>query len=156
MERLTLACGGIQVNSVEDLTPDVLGKAGLVYEHTLGEETFTFVEKVENPFSCTILIKGTSSPPLPSNLTKAWLTPSAVLLLRPGPNMHTIAQIKDAVRDGVRAVKNAIEDGHLVPGGGAFEIAAHAALLKYKDEVRCQSPVSHVSDAKLVSSGHCI
>lgn len=60
MERLTLACGGIQVNSVDDLTPDVLGKAGLVYEHTLGEETFTFVEKVENPFSCTILIKGNS------------------------------------------------------------------------------------------------
>jgi hypothetical protein len=60
MERLTLACGGIQVNSVEDLTPDVLGRAGLVYEHTLGEETFTFVEKVENPFSCTILIKGTT------------------------------------------------------------------------------------------------
>jgi len=58
MERLTLACGGIQVNSVEDLSPEVLGKAGLVYEHTLGEETFTFVEKVENPFSCTILIKG--------------------------------------------------------------------------------------------------
>jgi chaperonin GroEL (HSP60 family) len=63
--------------------------------------------------------------------------------------MHTIAQIKDAVRDGVRAVKNAIEDGHLVPGGGAFEIAAHAALLKYKDEVRCQSPFSHISNAKL-------
>lgn len=126
MERLTLACGGIQVNSVEDLTPDVLGKAGLVYEHTLGEETFTFVEKVENPFSCTILIKG--------------------------PNMHTIAQIKDAVRDGVRAVKNAIEDGHLVPGGGAFEIAAHAALLKYKDEVkgRAKVGVQAFADAILI------
>jgi len=126
MERLTLACGGIQVNSVEDLTPDVLGRAGLVYEHTLGEETFTFVEKVENPFSCTILIKG--------------------------PNMHTIAQIKDAVRDGVRAVKNAIEDGHLVPGGGAFEIAAHAALLKFKDEVkgRAKVGVQAFADAILI------
>lgn len=28
----------------------------------------------------------------------------------PGPNDHTIAQIKDAVRDGLRAVKNTIED----------------------------------------------
>ena len=27
-----------------------------------------------------------------------------------GPNDHTIAQIKDAVRDGLRAVKNTIED----------------------------------------------
>lgn len=33
--RLTLACGGIAMNSVDDLTPDCLGHAGLVYEHTL-------------------------------------------------------------------------------------------------------------------------
>ncbi|KAJ7407344.1 T-complex protein 1 subunit zeta [Willisornis vidua] len=35
MERLTLACGGTAMNSVEDLTPDCLGHAGLVYEYTL-------------------------------------------------------------------------------------------------------------------------
>lgn len=33
--RLTLACGGIAMNSVDDLTPECLGHAGLVYEHTL-------------------------------------------------------------------------------------------------------------------------
>lgn len=31
-----------------------------------------------------------------------------------GPNDHTIAQIKDAVRDGLRAVKNTIEDESIV------------------------------------------
>lgn len=35
MERLSLACGGIAMNSVDDLTPDCLGSAGLVYEHVL-------------------------------------------------------------------------------------------------------------------------
>lgn len=35
MERLTLACGGVAVNAVEDLTPDVLGHADDVYEHVL-------------------------------------------------------------------------------------------------------------------------
>ncbi|GCB79292.1 hypothetical protein scyTo_0021280, partial [Scyliorhinus torazame] len=85
MERLTLACGGIAMNSVEDLTPDCLGHAGLVYEHTLGEEKFTFVEQCDNPRSVTLLLKG--------------------------PNKHTLTQIKDAVRDGLRAVKNALEDG---------------------------------------------
>ena len=45
-----------------------------------------------------------------------------------GPNKHTITQIKDAVHDGLRAVKNALEDGSVVPGAGAFEVAAHAAL----------------------------
>ena len=28
-----------------------------------------------------------------------------------GPNKHTLTQIKDAARDGLRSVKNAIEDG---------------------------------------------
>lgn len=35
LTRLTLACGGVAMNSVDDLTPECLGKAGLVYEHTL-------------------------------------------------------------------------------------------------------------------------
>lgn len=58
MERLQLCCGGIAQNSVDDLTPDVLGWAGLVYEHTLGEEKYTFVEDVKEPQSVTMLIKG--------------------------------------------------------------------------------------------------
>ncbi|POV93886.1 hypothetical protein PSHT_16565, partial [Puccinia striiformis] len=57
MERLQLACGGVAQNSVDDLDASVLGYAGLVYEHTLGEEKFTFVEEVREPKSVTLLIK---------------------------------------------------------------------------------------------------
>jgi len=46
------------MNSVDDLTPDCLGFAGVVYEHTLGESKYTFVEDVKDPHSVTILIKG--------------------------------------------------------------------------------------------------
>lgn len=35
MERLSLACGGSAVNSLDDLTEDVLGYAGSVYEYVL-------------------------------------------------------------------------------------------------------------------------
>lgn len=35
MERLALACGGMAMNSFDDLTPDCLGYAGSVYEHVL-------------------------------------------------------------------------------------------------------------------------
>ncbi|CAI7609384.1 t-complex protein 1 zeta subunit [Penicillium cosmopolitanum] len=97
MERLQLVCGGTAQNSVEEMTPDVLGWAGLVYEHQLGEEKFTFVEEVKDPKSVTILIKG--------------------------PNQHTIAQVKDAVRDGLRSVYNSIVDGCVIPGAGAFQVA---------------------------------
>eukprot|EP01133_Synstelium_polycarpum_P008929 gene8929-10468_t len=126
MERLTLACGGIAMNSLEDLSPDCLGHAELVYEHILGEEKYTFVEGVKNPFSCTVLIKG--------------------------PTKHIIEQIKDALRDGLRAVKNTIEDACVVPGGGAFQVAAHNDLLKFKDTVqgRIKLGVQAFADALLV------
>jgi len=110
MERLVLACGGLQVNSVDGLTPEILGHADSVYEYTLGEEKYTFIEGLVNPLSCTILIRG--------------------------PNDHSITQIKDAVRDGLRAAKNAIEDGHVVPGAGAFELAAYRHLQQLKSNVK--------------------
>ena len=43
MERLQLVCGSTAMNSVDDLTVDVLGWAGQVYEYQIGEEKFTFV-----------------------------------------------------------------------------------------------------------------
>ncbi|KAB0366802.1 hypothetical protein FD754_010958 [Muntiacus muntjak] len=126
MERLTLACGGIALNSLDDLNPDSLGHAGLVYEYTLGEEKFTFIEKCNNPCSVTLLIKG--------------------------PNKHTLTQIKDAIRDGLRAVKNAIDDGCVVPGAGAVEVAMAEALVKYKPSVkaRVQLGVQAFADALLI------
>lgn len=72
------------MNSVDDMSPECLGFAKTVYEHQLGEEVYTFVEGCKNATSCTVLLKG--------------------------PNDHTIAQLKDAVNDGLRAVYNAIED----------------------------------------------
>ncbi|KAG9242267.1 chaperonin Cpn60/TCP-1 family [Calycina marina] len=102
MERLQLICGGTAQNSVDDLTPDILGWAGLVYEHALGEEKYTFIEDVKEAKSVTLLIKG--------------------------PNQHTITQITDAVRDGLRSVYNMIVDKSVVPGAGAFQVACAAHL----------------------------
>ena len=58
MERLALACGGVAVNSFDGLDESVLGQAGTVYEHVLGENKFTYVEECKNPMSVTILLKG--------------------------------------------------------------------------------------------------
>mmetsp|Transcript_27012 Transcript_27012/g.61024 ORF Transcript_27012/g.61024 Transcript_27012/m.61024 type:complete len:537 (-) Transcript_27012:122-1732(-) len=109
MERLTLAFGGVAVNSFEDLEVDDLGSADLVYEETLGDDKYTFIENRSqaegvNRHSCCILVRG--------------------------PNDHTVKQVEDAVRDGLRSVKNAMEDNGAIPGGGAFEIAAHHHLMQ--------------------------
>jgi T-complex protein 1 subunit zeta len=60
MERLTLACGGQAMNSIEDMDESCLGYAGVVYEHVLGENKFTFVEECKNPRSVTILMKASN------------------------------------------------------------------------------------------------
>ncbi len=110
MERIQKACGGSALNSFEHLTPDVLGYAGKVWEQELGDDKFTFIDEVAHPTSCTILVKG--------------------------PNKHTIVQIKDAIRDGLRAVKNAIHDKCVVAGGGGIEVELYDHLMKAYKEVK--------------------
>ena len=57
MERMTLACGGQAMNTFDELDESCLGYAGVVYEHVLGENKFTFVEECKNPRSVTILLR---------------------------------------------------------------------------------------------------
>jgi len=47
-----------------------------------------------------------------------------------------LEQLKDAVRDGLRAIKNAIDDRAVVPGAGAFEVAVSQTLQRYKEQVK--------------------
>ena len=104
MERLTLACGGSPIHSLQDMEESQLGYAGKVSQVTLGEDKFTFVEECDSATSksCTLLLQG--------------------------PNDHSITQTKDAVKDGLRALKNALEDSAVIPGAGAFEIATSQYL----------------------------
>ena len=109
MERIILACGGNGVNSFDDLTEADLGYCDRVWEESLGDDKYTFIDGVKNPFSCTILVKG--------------------------PNSYSIAQVKDAVRDGLRAVKNVFDDNGVLPGAASFEIACSDMLKEYAKSV---------------------
>ena len=75
-----------------------------------------------------------------------------VILLIKGPNKHTLTQIKEAIRDGLRAVKNAIDDGCVVPGAGAVEVSMAEALVKYNPSVKdtAQLGVQAFADALLI------
>lgn len=85
-----------------------------------------------------------------------------------------MTQTKDAIRDGLRAVVNALEDGvmeancffvelylikcfvlfqgFVVPGAGAVEVATHKALIAYKEQVkgRARLGVQAYADAMLI------
>ena len=127
MERLSLATGGQIILSLEDLDADMLGYAGLVHEETYGDDKFTFVEDCPDAQSCTLLLQG--------------------------PNQLTVDQMKDAVKDGLRAVKNAVEDLAVVPGAGAFELAASMHLMQEifpKTKGKAKLGVSAFAEALLI------
>merc|ERR1711988_1410770 len=137
MERLALAAGCSCVQAVDDLSADCLGEAGVVYEYNLGDEKFTFMEELKDPNSCTVLIRG--------------------------PNSFTIGLINESLRDGLRAVKNTLETNTVVPGAGAYEIAANDYLKKNMHEAqgRAKLGVEIFAEALLVvpkalaeNSGH--
>jgi T-complex protein 1 subunit zeta len=113
MERLTLAFGGNALNSIDDMTEKDLGFAKEVSEVELGDDKYTTIEGADNLHSCTILVKG--------------------------PNDHTINQIKDAIRDGLMAVKNTLDDQCVIPGAGAYEIGAYNALMDYMKTISDKS-----------------
>ena len=126
-ERLILACGGNAVNSFDDLTVKDLGQADLIYEEQIDEEKYTYIEGVKNPQSCTILVRAASG--------------------------YEIAQIKDAIRDGLRAVKNVFDDESIIPGAGAYEIACSEELKDFaKNEVEGKKfyGVNAFADALLI------
>ena len=116
-ERLILACGGNAVNSFDDLTKEDLGEADLIYEEQIDDEKYTYIEGVKNPHTCTILVRA--------------------------PSGYEIAQIKDAIRDGLRAVKNVFDDDSIIPGAGAFEIACSEVLKEYSKSKEVEGKKSY-------------
>ncbi|ODV68228.1 T-complex protein 1 zeta subunit [Hyphopichia burtonii NRRL Y-1933] len=104
MERLQLIVGGEAQNSVDDLTPEILGYSGLVYENSIGEDKFTYITENKQPKSASILIKGS--------------------------NNHILQQTKDAIRDGLRSVSNVLKDESVIPGAGAFYMSCNNYLLQ--------------------------
>mmetsp|Transcript_26179 Transcript_26179/g.63490 ORF Transcript_26179/g.63490 Transcript_26179/m.63490 type:complete len:207 (-) Transcript_26179:1983-2603(-) len=109
MERISILCNAIPVNSSDDIDSTVLGFAGIVYEKTVGEEKFTFIENVSNPFSGTILVKGMNS------------------FLR--------KNTEEIIRNGIKSIKLCFEDKGYLVGGGITELKGSEHLSIYADKI---------------------
>lgn len=109
LERISLLCNSIPINSIHNLKSDILGFSGIVYEQLIGEEKYTFFENVSNPFSGTILIKGQSS------------------FIR--------KQIENSILNAIKALKLGIEDKGFLKGAGGVEIMLHKHLLNFSTNI---------------------
>jgi thermosome len=123
MEKLARATGGKIVASVKDLTQDVLGEAKLVEEVKIGEDKLVYVRECKNPKAVTIVVRGGTE--------------------------HVVDEAERSLHDALCVVRNAIEDGKIVPGGGAPEAEVAKQLRDYAVKVggREQLAIEAFADA---------
>ncbi len=123
MEKLAKATGGQIVSTLDDLNTKTLGTAGEVYEEKFGDEKFTIVTECKNPKAVSILLRGGSE--------------------------HVVDEYERALHDALSVVGVAIEDGKLLPGGGAYHTEAALALREYAPSVggRQQMAIEAFADA---------
>ncbi len=123
MEKLARATGGRIIASVKDLTSDGLGEAKMVEEIKIGEDKLVYVRECKNPKAVTIVVRGGSE--------------------------HVVDEAERSLHDALCVVRNAIEDGKIVAGGGAPEAEISRQLRNYAAKVggREQLAIEAFADA---------
>ena len=109
MENLSKATQATVVTNIEDLTLDDLGEAGVVRERKISGDEMIFVEECKDPKAVTLLVRGSTE--------------------------HVVDEIERAVEDAIGVVAATVEDGKVVAGGGAAEIAIARGLKEYADTI---------------------
>ena len=123
MLRLEKATGAKTVTNIEDLSFDDLGEAGKVYEKKIFDEVLTFIEECPDAKAVSIILRGSTK--------------------------HVAEEVERAVDDAIGVVASTVEDGKVVSGGGAPEVAIAKALRDYADTIsgREQLAISAFADA---------
>ncbi len=105
MKKLARATGARVVTSIDDLSSDDLGYAGIVEEVKIGEDELVFVRECRDPKSVTILVRGGSE--------------------------HVVNEAERAIEDAIGVVAAALRCGKVVAGAGAPEVEVARKLREY-------------------------
>jgi len=109
MEKLAKATSAKVVTNVKDLTSEDLGYAEVVEERKVAGENMIFVEGCKNPKAVTILIRGGTE--------------------------HVVDEVERALEDAIKVSKDVMEDGAILPGGGATELDLSIRLDEFAKKV---------------------
>ncbi len=123
MDKLARAAGAKIVSSLNDLSKEDLGFAGLIEEKKIAGEQMIFVQNCKDPKAVTLLIRGGSE--------------------------HVVDEAERGVNDAVRGVAAALEEGKYVAGGGSAEAEVARELRKYAEKFsgREQLAINAFADA---------
>lgn len=123
MEKLAKATGGKIVASVKDLNSASLGEAKVIEEMKIGDDKLTYVRDAKNPMAVTVVLRGGTE--------------------------HVVDEAERSLHDALCVVRDAIEDGKMVAGGGAPEAETAKQLREYAVKVggREQLAIEAFADA---------
>ncbi len=121
--RLSRATGATPVSNVNDIESEDLGDAGSVAQKDIGGDERIFVEDVEEAKSVTLVLRGGTE--------------------------HVVDEVERAIEDSLGVVRVTLEDGKVMPGGGAPETELAMELRDFADSVggREQLAVEAFADA---------
>ncbi|TMI18021.1 thermosome subunit [Candidatus Bathyarchaeota archaeon] len=126
MEKLAKATGGSVVGTTRDLSKEALGYAKLVEEVRIGDDKLVYVREAKNPKAVTIMIRGGSE--------------------------HVVDEAERSLHDALSVVRNAVEDGKIVAGGGAPEIELSKRLREYAIKVGGREQLAVTAFAEALES----
>jgi len=107
MGKIAKATGGKIISSIKEISADDLGNAGKVEERKLGDDTYIYVSEAPNPKSVSIILRGSSK--------------------------YATDEAERAITDALSVVRNVVEDGKMLPGGGFPEIYLNGKLEEFAD-----------------------
>ena len=126
MEKLAKATGGSVVGTTRDLSKEALGYAKTVEEVKIGDDKLVYVREAKNPKAVTIMIRGGSE--------------------------HVVDEAERSLHDALSVVRNAVEDGKIVAGGGAPEIELSKRLREYAIKVGGREQLAVTAFAEALES----
>jgi chaperonin GroEL (HSP60 family) len=126
MEKLAKATGGSVVGTTRDLSKEALGYAKTVEELKIGDDKLVYVREAKNPKAVTIMIRGGSE--------------------------HVVDEAERSLHDALSVVRNAVEDGKIVAGGGAPEIELSKRLREYAIKVGGREQLAVTAFAEALES----
>lgn len=123
MKKLSKATNAKIASNLNELSKRELGEAKLVEERKVADDEMTFITGCKNPKAVSVLIRGGTT--------------------------HVVDEVERSLHDAFKVVGVAIEDGKIVPGGGATEIELAIHLKRFASTVggREQLAIEAFADA---------
>jgi chaperonin GroEL (HSP60 family) len=123
LDAIARATGAGVISKLSQVDGQVVGRAGLVEQRYIGPEEVIVIQDCERPRTVSIILHGETK--------------------------HVLNEAERAVRNAQGAVRATIEDGRVLPGGGALEIEVARRLREQATEIgdREQLVVDAFADA---------